>query len=323
MTIASHDGEEVRFRSRRYYTGIGCAIGAAFFLSGNNTALAVYETDGGSVPAMMFFRYACYVVVVGFACQATGAPLRLVEGEQGSVRLIGSVYAVGMLSLLTSFTLINVSLAVLVLYTFPLFTTLLTACLNKQFPGVLLLGCLLVALAGLAIALEVHNFNHNPFGIAAATCTSVCFATTFVLSERWLPHLNPMALSFHISVPGLVIMFFVYAGYLLFRNIGSPGVMQFGLPEFGSSGSFGLVISVIYYMIAMLMMFRAIQDIGGSSTAMAMNLEPVFTLVMVTVFLAAPFTFLHVVGALIVIGAVLLAQLSAVPAGRTVRDDVQ
>jgi len=323
MATADQYSNTRRAKSRSYLIGAACAAGAAFFLAGNNTGLVVYYEDGGTVPAMMFLRYVFYVVAVGFACKAAGVSLRLVNGEQGRVVLIGTVYAAGMLSLLTSFTMIPVSLAVLVLYTFPLFTTLITAALERRFPGLVLFGCLAIALAGLAVALEVYEFNHDLFGIAAATCASLCFATTFVLSERWLAHLEPMALSYHISVPGLVIMFFVYAGYLLVQNIGSPEAMRFGLPDPGSPGSYGLVVSIVYYTIAILMMFRAIQEISGPSTAMIMNLEPIFTIAMVTVFLAAPYTLAQITGAAIVIGAVLLSQWAAAltrkPASRDVR----
>ena len=294
--------------------GAVCAVGAAFFLSGNNAAVTVYYDDGGSVAAMMFLRYVFYVIAVGLALQAGGFSLRLAEGAHGRVAVIGVFYVAGMLALLTAFTLIPVGLAVLVLYTFPIATTLIDALLRRRFPGTLFLLCLVVALAGLALALEIHDRAYDPLGIAAASFAALGFAATFVLSERWFAAMPAMKLSFHISIPGLVVVTLIYIGYLLSMNAPGMPAWTLGLPPLGSYGSYAAGLALAYYAIAVLMMFRAIQEAGGPATAMIMNLEPVFTFALVFVFLSAPITWANLAGGAVVIAAVLLAQLVTPPA---------
>lgn len=313
MTTADTPATGRTNASHSYMIGVACAVGTAFFLSGNNTALAVYYDFGGTIPAMLFLRYLFYVLAVGLVCRMAGSALRLAEGEHGGVVLIGSIYTVGMMSLLTAFTLIPVSLAVLVLYTFPIITTIIKAVLDRQLPGLMFLACLVVALIGLAVALEVHDLVYDPLGIVVASVASLAFAVTFALNERWYPHIEPMAFSFHMSVPGLAIVTLVYVGYFLAMNIGSPRALEYGLPELGSAGSYAIALSVVYYTIAILLMFRAIQAISAPRTAMIMNLEPIFTLAMVMVFLGSPLNPFHLAGAAIVIAAVLGAQFSNGP----------
>ncbi|MEO0618790.1 MAG: DMT family transporter [Pseudomonadota bacterium] len=294
--------------TRIKWFGVACAVGTAFFLSGNNTALAVYYADGGSVPAMMAMRYAFYCVVVGLVCQSAGHSLRLAAGEPVQTIIVGIVFAGALLALLTSYTLIPVPLAVLTLSTFPILTTLINAVLERTWPGAVFTACLAVALIGLAVALEVGALPHDPLGIACAGLAAVGMAVTFVLSDRWFAHMPPSVASFHISMPGLVITTLIYCGYLLVANTGGGREFVVGLPTFGSPGSYAILLSLAYYTIAILLMFRAIQMIGGPSTSMVMNLEPIFTLAMVIIFLSAPFKLVHLIGALIVVAAVVLAQ---------------
>lgn len=311
---------------RAMRAGLAYAIGAAFFLSVNNTALSPYYAAGGTIAAMMFARYAFYCGAVGLACRASGHSLAVPREDRLRVSIIGLLYAGGILSLLTAFTRIPIPLAVLVLYLFPIFTTLLIAALDRRLPGPLFLACLTAALAGLAIALEVTDLRHEPVGLAAAVFAAAGFALTFVLSGRWFRDVPAMVLSYRISLPGLGAMTLLFVGWLLLANSGAlsapsapsaasdlgtagaavasgalrgSGGLQTGLPA-TVSGALAGALAVAAYTLGILTMFMALARVGGPSTAMAMNLEPILTLALVAYFLREPLSAASVLGAVIV-----------------------
>ena len=75
----------------------------------------------------------------------------------------------------------------------------------------------------------------------------------------------------------------------------------------------------VLYLISMLAFFTAVPMTGPSRAAMFSNAEPVFTLLLAAAVLGEVLTSLKLVGAGMVVGAIIIIQLArarAVPAGR-------
>jgi drug/metabolite transporter (DMT)-like permease len=86
----------------------------------------------------------------------------------------------------------------------------------------------------------------------------------------------------------------------------APG--SFVVPTAGALGWGALLVAVLGFAFAFFAMFRGVQLIGPAPTAMLMNLEPVFTIVLALVLLAEPLTLRKLIGAAAVLAAVFVSQ---------------
>jgi drug/metabolite transporter (DMT)-like permease len=80
-----------------------------------------------------------------------------------------------------------------------------------------------------------------------------------------------------------------------------------------------MIAMPVFYLVSMLAFFTAVPMIGPSRAAMYGNAEPVFTLLLAAAFLGEALSPLKLVGAGLVVGAILVMQLArarAAPARR-------
>ncbi len=191
-----------------------------------------------------------------------------------------------------------VSLAILIFFTFPLMTAMLESTLDRRLPGLGQLVCLLAALAGLAIALEVERFALAPEGVIFAAIGAVGVAISYVWTGRALPGVDSAVMTFHMAITGLLgaSLYVVATGSL-------------ALPVDGVLGWPALIVAVVGFAVAFFAMFRGVHLIGPASTAMVMNLEPVFTIALAVALLAETLTGRKLIGAAVVVAAVVASQL--------------
>ncbi|MBI1383846.1 MAG: EamA family transporter [Rhizobiales bacterium] len=270
---------------------------AAFFLSVNNTAQGFYYAAGGTVAAMLVVRYVAYVVLASLVLLASGRPL---FGERKHLlRALGSglIYACGMIGLLGSFVRMEISLAILTLYTFPILLMILDAVADRRLPPTMAMLAAFGAFAGLGLALEVWKADLALDGILYASAASVCFAANFFVNARWLAGVPTTQVTLHMKASGLILML-VYSAMLA-----NPLPVEVN-PTLVIAGA----AAVIAYLIAYVAMFRGIESGKAALTAGMLNLEPLITLAMAAVFLAEPLNGARLAGAVVVVASVLLLQ---------------
>ncbi|MEZ5775028.1 MAG: EamA family transporter [Hyphomicrobiaceae bacterium] len=290
--------------SRGAIAGIVIAALAALAISVSNVSLPLYYGRGGNVETFLAARYAISVAICLAILVARRASLSLTAGELWSGLGSGIVYGAGSLLVLGSIALIPVSLAILIFFTFPILTTLMQAPLDRRMPSPGQLGCLLAALAGIGLALEIGEVAYDPVGLVMALGGAFGIAGAFVWSGHALPHKDSNLVTVTMSIAALAIAL----GFAL----GSGNGVALGVPTLAWI-AFG--VAVAGGVAAFIAMFKAIQLAGATRAAAVMNLEPVFTMAFAAVVLAERITLLRAVGAAIVVGAVFASQWLAHRAG--------
>ena len=220
------------------------------------------------------------------------------HGKRAATALAsGALFGAASLSILGSFARIPVSLAILIFFTFPILTVLFEAPFVRRMPGLAQIGCLIAALAGVGLALDVTHVTLDPLGIVMAVLGAVGIAGGYVLNGLTLKNANPAALSGSMAVAALAVA----AGFLLATgDLGVRGVSANGWMAYAGAA----VLSGTGFMFQ----FRGVQLIGSTETAMVMNLEPVLTLLLAHWVLAEPLTATKLAGAALVIAALLTSQ---------------
>ena len=277
--------------------GAALVLLAAFSISLTNVAAPFVYDAGGNPQTLIVLRNAAFLVLCGLWLAASGR-LRWLD-RRGQLVCFGAgiAYTCGAAGLLLSLVSLPVSLAILVFYTFPLITALLESAAGRRAPGRAQLLCLIAALAGLALALEIEHFVFAPSGVFFAALGALGVAVSYVWTGRALPGADSAVMTFHMAITG------VLAAALFVAATGS-----FALPAGGGLGRPALAVAVLGFAVAFFAMFRGVHLIGPAPTAMVMNLEPVFTIALAVALRDEPLGARKLIGAAVVLSAVGASQ---------------
>ncbi len=278
--------------------GIALVLLAALSISMTNVSAPIVYQAGGNAQTILVLRNAGFLILCGLWLQSQGT-LRWLDRRQMLVCVgAGTAYTLGAGGLLLSLKYLQVSLAILVFFTFPLITSLLESALARRVPALGQIVCLAAALGGLAIALEAERLSADPRGVALAAFAAVGVAVSYVWTGRALAGVDTSLMTFHMAITGLLL-----AGLIVVATD------SFALPADSGAGWIALAVAILFFASAFFAMFKGVNLIGAAPTAMLMNMEPVFTLALSFVVLSEDLSGRKILGAAIVLGAVIVSQL--------------
>ena len=194
---------------------------------------------------------------------------------------------------------IDVSLASLLLYTYPSLVTLAAFALRRESPSRRKLGALALASGGVALVLAGGGPRAiDPLGAAMAIgCAG--FYTVFILGSERVSARTP-AVPFTASVvTGSAVTFVIAAIFTGGVHASAEGVMWAGLIALASTA------------IPIVLFVAGLARIGPSTAAIASAVEPAFTVALAWLVLGEKLGPLQLAGGALVLSAVVLLQLRA------------
>jgi drug/metabolite transporter (DMT)-like permease len=213
-------------------------------------------------------------------------------------------YAVQNPLLLVAFLFVPVSLAVLVLYLFPLFVAFFAAAIGQDRLTPRILAAAGAAFAGVALVLEIWTASFDWRGVALSAIAAVALAVNIVGAAQLTRHLRPLDIPYALSCVGAVVF-----GALMFAD-GGPA-----LPA-STAGWWLFAAAVAASPVALVTFYLALPLAGASRSAMAMNSEPVITVFLAVLLLGEALTPLQGAGAVLIVGAIAAAVRARMPARR-------
>lgn len=284
------------------HAGLGVMIvgAAALSISVSNILTPIVYDAGTNTHTLLVLRFSSFVLLSGLWLRLQGVPLRLSPRDLLICLGAGIFYTIGSGALIGAFAFIPVSLAILIFFTFPLMTRLAEGVLDRRVPSPTELGCLLAALLGLAMSLGVRIDHLNWIGLALAALAAFGVGVSFLWTGRAVKHVQPTVTTLYMAASGLLIV-----APITFTT-GAWAVPQPNLIDW-----IILSVAVLSFAAAFLGMFSGVRLIGASRTAMVMNFEPVFTISLALVFLDETLGPLQLVGAALVIAAIVTSQITS------------
>ena len=284
-------------RARPARIGIIIAAVSALMLALNDVAVPFAYAQGFSAATVVLFRFAfmlsSLVVLLPLARLSYRLPRRHALNAAGS----GIAAAIGTLALLGSFALIPVSLALIILYTYPFLTALFESAHARRLPGFVEVICLLVALSGIGIVIGLGEVKFSLPGLLLACISSLSYATSTFWNSIKLRTADGLVVSFHMAIVGVATtaIFLIASG-------------SFAMAPPGVSGWLPLLVTCFFFTAAFIGVYKAIELIGGAPTAMISNLEPVFVIFLAAMLLDEELTLTRVFGSAMVVGAVVVSE---------------
>jgi drug/metabolite transporter (DMT)-like permease len=279
----------------------------ALMMGANHVAARVAFNHGVDVATGVFVRSTVTALVLVLLLMAQRVRLQVTPRHKRFLPLIGLLVGVQSLCLYAAVARLPVALALLAFNTYPISTAIWAAVLYRQRPERPMLLAMPVILVGLALALDVFGaasglgaagqWARIGAGVAFALGASAAFGLLLVLMQHETAGLDGrLRTATSMGIAALVAL-------------GTVGVQGgFHLPT-ATAGWVGLAALSLLYGTGVTMMFTALPRLGVVGNSAIMNVEPVFALVLAWLILGQAIAPVQVLGALIVVGAVMALGL--------------
>ena len=275
----------------------------AALMGANHVAARLAFNHGVDVPTAVSFRSGATALVVGALLLIQRVPLALTARQRKALPLIGVLIAIQSLCLYSAVARLPVALALLVFNSFPLMTALWARLLYAHRPERALLIAMPVILLGLVLALDVlgaasglgaaGQWREIGAGVAFALGASTTFGLALVLTQHEAGGLDGRLRTF-----ATMAMVALLAGAAVVWRGG------LALPV-APAGWWGLALLTLLYGTGITILFTVLPRLGVVGNSAVMNVEPVFALVLAWLILDQHIAPVQVVGALVVVGAVI------------------
>ena len=277
--------------------GIVILLGVATAFASNHLAARFAFDHGASVAAAVSVRAASTALVLLVLMRLQGVALALPRALRGKAVLAGLLIATQSYCLYSAVALIPPALALLVFQTSPMLYVLLSWAMGKEAPRWRALAPMLLALAGLALALDLASgglavrWSEIGAGVLWAFASGASMSVVYFLNAHALKSLDGRLRTF--------VMTAVTAALVL---TGGAAAHKLALPA-DAVGWTGLACLTVFYCVAMISLFMVLPRVALTSTA-ALNFEPIALLLLAWIFLGHSVTPLQMVGALLTVGSI-------------------
>jgi drug/metabolite transporter (DMT)-like permease len=275
------------------HAGMLFALVTACGLGAITTQAKIFYADDGNALTLMLARFAASTLVFGLLLLVRRGSFRVDSGQRMPLFFLGIIWSGAMICYLIAVETISVSLAVLILYFYPLLVLAYSVIKRQLKASPALIALFFAAFFGLYLALSGGEIKINPSGILFAVMASCGAAFTFICGARVAPSMSPLLMTFWINAVGLLMILPMMTGKL-------------ALPSAGS-GSLALGLATVFYLVAILSQFEALARLTAARAAFLLNLEPVVSIVLAGLILNEKLSIIQGSGVMLVISVVILS----------------
>lgn len=268
---------------------------ATTFASNHIGARLAFDHGINPLTAVVVRSFGTALLVAGLLL-ATGSSFAMSAAHRRRSALIGLLIAGQSYCLYSAVARIPVALALLAFNTSPFLLGMLSWAAGGERPSRRVLIAMLIALAGLALALDVAGKvgGVEPAGVAFALGAALLFAAVLYLQTRWLAGTDGRLRSF--------VMMIVVGVVTLAIGLGTDG---FAWPRDGL-GWLGVAILTVFYGTAITSLFILLPKLGTVNNAALLNFEPIAALLLAWALLGQAIAPIQLVGVLVVIAAIVM-----------------
>lgn len=279
-------------------TAMAPALCAAASFSVADILLKVIYASGMDVLTLVSLRGV--LVVAFFWCWLRAAPpARWHDGRQRLVAIgLGILFAGTMFGLLKAIHLLPVSIAILAYFIYPLLTGIAGAATGVDRVGWRALTVAGIAFLGLALMLGQDIGGLSWEGLAYAFGGAVLRVSSLLGTRAWLSGTDARVTTWYSMVPS-TILFLIAAA--------ASGEWHMPAHAWGWAAFF---VAAIATTASTLLIYMSANTVGPFRTALAMNLEPMLTLIFSMILLGDILTPVQLLGAGIMIGSLCAFQFA-------------
>lgn len=274
-------------------SGMIFALVTACGLGAITTQAKVFYADGGNALTLMLARFLVSTLVFGLLLMIRRDRFRVDSGQRLPLISLGVVWSGAMIFYLLSVETISVSVAVLLLYFYPLLVLSYSILKRQLKPSAGLIALFCIAFFGLYLALSGGSITLDFKGLLFAALASCGAAFTFICGARVAPAMSPLLMTFWINAIGLMMIIPMMVDKLVLPTV--------------SEGIVALCLATVFYLVAILSQFEALARLPAARAAFLLNLEPVVSILLARMVLDESLSLVQTSGVILVISVVILS----------------
>ena len=250
----------------RMNPGVVYALVAACGLGAVTTQAKFVYADGGNALTLMFWRFIMSVLVIGLIVIIQRGSFRLPPETGRPTVLVGIIWSGSMICYLMAVESISVSLAVLILYSYPVLVFVFSVVSGRIALSARTAIAFFTAFTGLALMLLSKNLVPNLSGILFAMLAACGAAYTFLVGRTVASRMSPLVLAFWVNFMGILLIMPLIHG-------------RFSMP----SSNFALTVlgsATLCYIIAIVCQFQSLARMPSAKAAFIFNFEPVVSILL-------------------------------------------
>ena len=284
----------------RFWLGSAAALVSAIAFASNVVLSKLAYDFGTNLHALNLIRAAVFLSCLLVAVWLSGSQVSIKRNELYRCLVLGVLLCAEMYLLLASVLFIPVAMAILVFYTYPIMIAVWTWRTGRHHLSYLGLGVMALAFIGLIITLTGSDTllvgwdGRN--GIALALVSGICLAAILLLSEQVLEKQPAKIMMLYMLLSATAVVGFVS---LFLAELTWPASLPGWLALCGSS---------VLYVVATLLLFKAVDLVGSLQTAIIDNTSPVWAMILGVIVLEQWLSAQQLIGASVTVAAVMLLQ---------------
>ena len=303
-----------RVANRNPTVGITAVSFAALMFGFNASTVKIILGTEINPEQLVLFRTAITALIAGIVLLFTNTKAFKITRKELPVLVFYGVFGVALMqwSYSNAVSLLPISVALLIEYTAIVIVPLVSLLLFKEKVRPRLWFGIAAVLIGLAIVSNIWNSALNPLGVAWAIMAAVCLSIYFLIGEHTQRKRDAMSTLFY--------TFAVAAIFWAIMNLINPGkVIDINL-DFNLGGNLSAIsmpvwagllwIGIMGSFIPMLLDYIALGNLSATAVGVIATAETVFATVFAWAWLNESMTTLEVIGGLIVVAGIILAETS-------------
>lgn len=270
-----------------------------------NIAVTRYAVDLISPASISFYRWLiAFIVLTPFMLKPVWRKRHLVRQHMGQLAILsvfgmvlyqGLAYTAAHYTTATNMGIVNAFI--------PVFTIFVSMLILKEIPNLFAILGSVISFFGLLYILSKGDLSQlaqmgGHWGDLLMMVAVFFYAFYGVFLKKW-----------QLQIP-LLISLYVQIGFALIYHI--PFLLYFGLDPINAQNAPSLFYAGIFpSLVAPLLWMLAVQQIGPNRTSIFMNLVPVFTAIIASLWLAEQWTIEHSIGGIMILLGIIMAQKKA------------
>ena len=276
---------------------IGPALLGAASFAGADVLSKIVLKDGAGVLTVSTFRGILGLAMLFVWLRLVQPPAPLAPRAKWISLGIGVLFAGNVFLLFTAIEAVEVPIAILTYFVYPLLTGLAAAATGLEKLSWRGAAAAIAAFLGLALMIGAHPSGPAIVGILAALAAAGCRVVMLLVTRATLQGADPLLITWYSLVASTVL----FAAASLATLNWQPPATAFGWVT--------LVALSVVVTTGILGVFASTVRIGPFRTALFMNLEPLLATIGSALFLGEVITLLQALGGAVMIAALVAFQL--------------
>lgn len=253
---------------------------------------------GLNITTVLSWRFLIAAGVMWVLLLVKGENPRVTRSQLVSLLALGALgYGVMSTCFFYAVKLIPASMASILLYTYPIIVTLLSAWIYKEAITRKKLMALVISSVGLLLVVGVVFQGLNGQGVMFGALAAVVYSLYIVTSNKLVSTVNPLVVTTYVISSAAVVL--TVTGLI-------SGTITWQLNGQGLLAI--LAIAIISTVVAILTFFQGMRLVGPSQASIISTLEPVVTTMSAWALFGEKLSISQVFGGILVLTAVLLVQ---------------